>query len=77
MVRGLQVGAGCDRAQGQGFSLEGVGSVPPVHSLQHFAVDPERDGGTEQQQSHMRRHGHDAEVQEAEEGDHEACEDHS
>ena len=63
--------------RGWGFSLEGVGTVPPVHGLQHFSVNPERDGATEQQQGHMGGHGHDAKVQEAQQGDHEACEDHS
>ena len=63
--------------KGRGFSLEGVGTVAPVHGLQHFSVNPERDGATEQQQGHVGGHGHDAKVQEAEEGDHKACEDHA
>ena len=50
---------------GGGFSLEGVGAVPPVHGLQHFSVNPERDGAAEQQQGHVGGHGHDAKVQEA------------
>lgn len=59
------------------FSLERVGAVAPVHGLQHFAVNPERDGGAETQQGQVRSHGHDAKVQEAEEGGHEAREDGS
>lgn len=62
---------------GPGVSLEGVGSIAPVHCLQHFAVNPECDGAAEQRESHVCSHGHDAEVQEAEEGGHEASEDHS
>lgn len=50
---------------GWGFSLEGVGAIPPVHGLQHFSVNPERDGAAEQQQGHVGGHGHDAKVQEA------------
>lgn len=50
---------------GWGFSLEGVGAVPPVHGLQHFSVNPERDGAAEQQQGHVGGHGHDAKMQEA------------
>jgi hypothetical protein len=70
---GPSAGAG----QGQAFSLERVGAVAPVHGLQHFAVNPERDGGAETQQGQVRSHGHDAKVQEAEERGHEAREDRS
>lgn len=63
--------------RGRGFSLEGVGAVPPVYGLKHFSVNPERDSATEQQQGHMGDHRHDAKVQEAEQGDHEAGEDHT
>lgn len=62
---------------GRELSLERVGAVAPVHGLQHFAVNPERDGGAETQEGQVGSHGDDAKVQEAEEGGHEAREDGS
>lgn len=74
---GASAGVWTESGQGPGFSLKGVDAVPPVHRMQHFSVNPERDGATEQQQSHVGCHRHDAKVQEAQQRDHEACEDHS